>query len=233
MYKMKNISARLKEKMDAIKNDKGNINTSVVNTELKPVNPFDSLYSEEDFSYINEILEEEDLREFLKDRTKKLLIQKDFTVIFLGDTLEEVFQKIGNHKNGTYQKWLHLVGINERTALRYRNKAILFKKTISFNAKKVIFELSHDNIQVILDNKDIEEKVLNAIENGANKKDIQKLLTTEQLSFNIKEERETFEKDINFSSISNEIFDKWENLDNRKKKKVETLFIKIKKIINS
>lgn len=90
---MKNISARLKEKMDAIKNDKGNINTSVVNTELKPVNPFDSLYSEEDFSYINEILEEEDLREFLKDRTKKLLIQKDFTVIFLGDTLEEVFQK--------------------------------------------------------------------------------------------------------------------------------------------
>ena len=66
-----------------------------------------------------------------------------------------------------------------------------------------------------------------------NKKDIQKLLTTEQLSFNLKEERETFEKDINFSSISNEIFDKWENLDNRKKKKVETLFIKIKKIINS
>jgi len=58
-------------------------------------------------------------------------------------------------------------------------------------------------------------------------------LTTEQLSFNIKEERETFEKDINFSSISNEIFDKWENLDSRKKKKVETLFIKIKKIINS
>lgn len=86
---------------------------------------------------------------------------------------------------------------------------------------------------MILDNKDIEEKVLNAIENGANKKDIQKLLTTEQLSFNIKQEKETFEKDINFSSISNEIFDKWENLDNRKKKKVETLFIKIKKIINS
>ena len=66
-----------------------------------------------------------------------------------------------------------------------------------------------------------------------NKKDIQKLLATEQLSFNIKEEKETFEKDINFSSISNEIFDKWENLDSRKKKKVETLFIKIKKIINS
>ena len=230
---MKNISARLKEKMDTIKNNKGNINTSVVNTELKPVNPFDSLYSEEDFIYINEILEEEDLREFLKDRTKKLLIQKDFTVIFLGDTLEEVFQKIGNHKNGTYQKWLHLVGINERTALRYRNKANLFKKATSFNAKKVIFELSHDNIQVILDNKDIEEKVLNSLENGANKKDIQKLLTTEQLSFNIKEERETFEKDINFSSISNEIVDKWENLDSRKKKKVETLFIKIKRIINS
>ncbi|WP_339064784.1 hypothetical protein [Fusobacterium animalis] len=230
---MKNISARLKEKMDTIKNNQGNINTSIVNTELKPINPFDSLYSEEDFSYINEILEEEDLREFLKDRTKKLLIQKDFTVIFLGDTLEEVFQKIGNHKNGTYQKWLHLVGINERTALRYRNKATLFKKATSFNAKKVIFELSHDNIQVILDNKDIEEKVLNSIENGANKKDIQKLLATEQLSFNIKQEKETFEKDINFSNISNEIVDKWENLDSRKKKKVETLFIKIKKIINS
>ena len=230
---MKNISARLKEKMDTIKNKQGNINTSIVNTELKPINPFDSLYSEEDFSYINEILEEEDLREFLKDRTKKLLIQKDFTVIFLGDTLEEVFQKIGNHKNGTYQKWLHLVGINERTALRYRNKANLFKKATSFNAKKVIFELSHDNIQMILDNKDIEEKVLNSIENGANKKDIQKLLATEQLSFNIKQEKETFEKDINFSNISNEIVDKWENLDSRKKKKVETLFIKIKKIINS
>lgn len=86
---------------------------------------------------------------------------------------------------------------------------------------------------MILDNKDIEEKVLNSIENGANKKDIQKLLTTEQLSFNIKQEKETFEKDINFSSISNEIFDKWENLDSRKKKKVETLFVKIKKIINS
>jgi hypothetical protein len=193
---MKNISARLKEKMDAIKNNQGNINTSVANTELKAVNPFDSLYSEED------------LREFLKDRTKKLLIQKDFTVIFLGDTLEEVFQRIGNHKNGTYQKWLHLVGINERTALRYRNKANLFKKAISFNAKKVIFELSHDNIQVILDNNDIEEKVLNSIENGANKKDIQKLLATEQLSFNIRQEKEDFEKDINFSNISNEIEDK-------------------------
>ena len=186
---MKNISARLKEKMDAIKNNQGNINTSVANTELKAVNPFDSLYSEED------------LREFLKDRTKKLLIQKDFTVIFLGDTLEEVFQRIGNHKNGTYQKWLHLVGINERTALRYRNKANLFKKAISFNAKKVIFELSHDNIQVILDNNDIEEKVLNSIENGANKKDIQKLLATEQLSFNIRQEKEDFEKlGLNYSN---------------------------------
>ena len=177
---MKNISARLKEKMDTIKNNQGNINTSIVNTELKPINPFDSLYSEEDFSYINEILEEDDLREFLKDRTKKLLIQKDFTVIFLGDTLEEVFQKIGNHKNGTYQKWLNLVGINERTALRYRNKANLFKKAISFNAKKVIFELSHDSIQVILNNKDIEEKVLNSLEKGANKKDIQKLFAIAQ-----------------------------------------------------
>ena len=78
---MKNISARLKEKMDAIKNNQGNINTSVANTELKLVNPFDSLYSEEDFSYINEILEEEDLREFLKDRTKKLLIQLYFLEI--------------------------------------------------------------------------------------------------------------------------------------------------------
>ena len=86
---------------------------------------------------------------------------------------------------------------------------------------------------MILDNKDIEEKVLNSIENGANKKDIQKLLATEQLSFNIKQEKETFEKDINFSNISNEIVDKWENLDSRKKKKVETLFIKIKRIINS
>lgn len=231
------ISERLKKKLEEInnseeKNEKESLPSIIEEKENDLLTPIKNIYSDKELEYIDDIIEEEDLRIFLKEKTKKMLIQEHFTVIFVGTILEEVFQKIGNHKNGTYQKWLFSTGINERTALRYRNRANLFKKAISDNAKKVILKLSHEDIQRILEDKKLEEEALIYLESDATKEDIKELLKS-YLPINIEIEKEKFEKEINFNNISNEISNKWENLDYKKKKKVGELVGKIKKIINS
>ena len=76
----------------------------------------------------------------------------------------------------------------------------------------------------------MKNKIFGCLSNGAITK---KIFKNYQLQNNyhliLKKKKKLLRKII----YINEIFDKWENLDSRKKKKVETLFVKIKKIINS
>ena len=134
------------------------------------------VYMKQSFSYIDDIVEDEETRDFLKKNTLKILVQDNTNKLVLGKILQDVFYRIGNSKNGEYGKWLNKTGIPERTALRYRNRYNFFKKLESFNAKKQVLIMSHEMIEQIIKNDETEVRAIHLLETGADIGRIKKLL---------------------------------------------------------
>lgn len=235
---MNSLEERLRAKINAVKNEK---EIEVIqNIEIVPVNELDkklsSLYPKSDFTYLDEICSEEpeEVKEFLKEKTIHLLIQDNLNKLKLGQILEEVFTKIGNNKNGLYLKWLEKTGINSRTALRYRNRYFLFNKVNRASAQQTILKLGHEDIERILEDENTTEKALNILENGGDKEKIKEFLNQRVvIEFKEKIAEEPLDLKSNIERISNEVNKKWEDIDNKKQRKINKLFKKIKEIIES
>ncbi|MDD7411473.1 hypothetical protein [Fusobacterium gastrosuis] len=78
------------------------------------------------------IFEEETEEEiaFLEKETLSLLNLQQTNILELGKIINSVFEKFASQgsKNGTYTKWLKLANINNKTAIRYRKKFLIFQK---------------------------------------------------------------------------------------------------------
>lgn len=235
---MSSLEERLKAKINAIKTE--NSIEVIQNIEVITTGELDkklmALFPESDFSYIDEMCADEtdEIKKFLKEKTMHLLIQDNLSKLKLGEILEEVFQKIGNNKNGLYLKWLEGTGINSRTALRYRNRYSLFNKVKRRTAQHVILSLGHEDIEKILEEENTTEKVINILENGGDKAKVKEFLD-QRIAIEFKEEisEEIPDFKLNIEKISNEVNQKWETIDNNKQKKINKLFKKIKEIIES
>lgn len=143
-----------------------------------------------------------------------------------------MFEKIGNFKNGEYGKWLFKTGINERTALRYRNKYNIFKKLETENAKKNLLKMSHELIETLVKDEMLERQVIKLLENGSNIEDIKIFIDEEKnKAIELPNKIETIEKEITIDNISEEIKNKWDIISKGKKRKVENLFKRIRKIL--
>ena len=64
--------------------------------------------------------DDEEINEYLKKVGLEILNVGLKAELAVGKCLEDVFQKLGNNKTGTYQKFLAVLGIHTRTALRQR-----------------------------------------------------------------------------------------------------------------
>lgn len=194
-------------------------------------------FKNNELDYIDSIIEENDLREFLKYKTCEIFVADTLSKLYLGKILNDVFEKIGNYKNGAYTKWVIATGLNERTALRYRNRFLLFDKVSNETGKETILKLSNEDIENIMTDENREKRFLKALEEGANKLAIKELLTYSEDTI---EENESIKKIQEFSDVRAEINNltrsvenNWENINKKKQRQISKLFYKIKQIINS
>lgn len=236
---MASIEDRLKEKFGTLKkeNEEKEQQKQVVIIEEAPTNleakEIHNLYKKSDFSFIDDITDNDEDRVFLKEKTLALLTIDKTSKIVLGGILQEIFEKIGNYKNGTYENWLSSMKISQRTALRYRNRFNLYKKVKSENAKKIMLEFTNEEIEEIRENEVTENKIIEILERGESKEFALEYI--KKITYISDDEKKELEEKIEKNSIptlSREIEERWETFDKRKQNKISKLFSKIRKIIS-
>ena len=183
------------------------------------------VYTKQSFSYIDDIVDDEETRDFLKKNTLKILVQDNTNKLILGKILQDVFYRIGNSKNGEYGKWLNKTGIPERTALRYRNRYNFFKKLLN---------MSHEMIEQIIKNDETEVRVIHLLETGADIGRIKSLLSEieENEVIEMTNTKNTNKTELNIDILVDDVKTKWNHIPESKKEKVEELFKKIKKLLD-
>ena len=85
--------------------------------------------------------EDEETNRYLNQMGLEILNVGLKAELSVGKCLEDVFQKLGNNKTGTYQKFLSTLGIHSRTALRQRMRYsffVQFTKSGLNKAKEII-----------------------------------------------------------------------------------------------
>lgn len=119
---------QLKKKMEEMKKNKQeNSNSVIVSEKIFKVNKLTEDI-ENKFSIFNEETDEEIL--FLKQETLNLLNLQISDTLELGKIINNVYEKFASQgsKSGTYTKWLKIANINNKTAIRYRKKYLIFEK---------------------------------------------------------------------------------------------------------
>lgn len=122
------------------------------------------------------------LNSFLAEKTLKLKTVQANASIILGEIFQEVKEKLGgkNQYDGIYIKWLEDNGFNKMTALRHRNRYELVNSAKTDNGKLTIATLPTRLIQELIKVEDGKKiYVLNEIDEGATKAEIEKIIGEE------------------------------------------------------
>lgn len=192
-----------------------------------------NIYTKEDFSFIDDIVEDVETREYLKEKTKAIFSVDRLSKVVLGKYLNEVFEKIGKQKIGIWDSWCEAIGINDRTAYRYRKRGFFFDQMETTYAKKIAVSLRQEDIEFILDNEELFNNVKQALETGASKEVIKmfiKNFQTEELDL----PKTPSLPEMNIENIvytTTTIQEQWETFEPKKKKKLQGLLRKIQKIM--
>lgn len=239
MAKMEGIFSKLAEELKVEQKElKAGDNKELVLVEKESTASLEKtiydVYMKQSFSYIDDIVEDEETRDFLKKNTLKILVQDNTNKLVLGKILQDVFYRIGNSKNGEYGKWLNKSGFAERTALRYRNRYNFFKKLESFNAKKQVLIMSHEMIEQIIKDDETEVRAIHLLESGADIGRIKKLLVEmeENEVIEMTDTKNRNRSELNIDVLVDDVKTKWSHIPESKKEKVEELFKKIKKLLD-
>lgn len=111
-----------------------------------------------DFKVIEDLTEDEKLKEFLKQETLNLFNCVAKNTITLGEIFENVANEIGRKgstNEGLYEKWLEVNGHNKTTAWRYRQRYQLYNK-VNDKAKIFVMTLPYKIINKIFKQEDFE-----------------------------------------------------------------------------
>ena len=149
---IKNISTELQEV-------KKNSNVVVVQEEKQLLTMKDLL----NIDLLDKITDNSEINQKIKEKALEYANFSAKTTIWLGKHLTEVFDLLstGNTREASnYIKYLNYIGVNERTARRYRKRYKLYENIPTEAGKKLVLNLSDDDIQ-LLEN---EPKLLNQID---------------------------------------------------------------------
>lgn len=149
---IKNISTELQEV-------KKNSNVVVVQEEKQLLTMKDLL----NIDLLDKITDNSEINQKIKEKALEYANFTAKTTIWLGKHLTEVFDLLstGNTREASnYIKYLNYIGVNERTARRYRKRYKLYENIPTEAGKKLVLNLSDDDIQ-LLEN---EPKLLNQID---------------------------------------------------------------------
>ena len=156
---IKNISTELQEV-------KKNSNVVVIQEEKQLLTMKDLL----NIDLLDKITDNSEINQKIKEKALEYANFSAKTTIWLGKHLTEVFDLLstGNTREASnYIKYLNYIGVNERTARRYRKRYKLYENIPTEAGKKLVLNLSDDDIQ-LLEN---EPKLLNQIDKCNTKED--------------------------------------------------------------
>lgn len=164
--------------------------------------------------------------EFLEIKTKEILNLQANASIQLGKIFKEVSERI--QEDMTYSQWLELVGFNRMTALRHRRRFELFENANNDIAKEIVGSLTFREIEKFY--KNLKENIIHL--NSSNSiMDFKTFLKEENLVSYEKVKKEV-ELNINFE-IFNNIKEKIQKVDIKRKEEIEKLLLKIEKLLNN
>lgn len=165
--------------------------------------------------------------EYLREKAYQVALISVKSVLGLGKIFKEVFEKLGNQNNGTYEKWIVLSGFNKKTAFRYRKKYELYS-LVDFSKKEIVALFPFSIIDKITFEEIID--VADAINKGVS---IQEL----PLSIESKNENKLDISLDNFDiSIVNKLFQNFSNnfekLNDKKKLEISKLLNKVEVLLS-
>ena len=228
---IKNISTELQEV-------KKNSNVVVVQEEKQLLTMKDLL----NIDLLDEITDNSEINQKIKEKALEYANFTAKTTIWLGKHLTEVFDLLstGNTREASnYIKYLNYIGVNERTARRYRKRYKLYENIPTEAGKKLVLNLSDDDIQ-LLEN---EPKLLNQIDKCNTKEEFLNLKqgflleNAEQLALENKQSNVPEMPKISINDIGSRIETLYlglpnkHNIDEKKLSLLEKYLAKIEKLL--
>lgn len=107
--------------------------------------------------------------EFLKVKAYELVTVNSKATLALGKIFTEVFEKLGNNRVGTYEKFIKELGYNVRTVQRYRARYELYNKVNNESAKSLVAILPVKYLENIIAD---EEMYLPLLQEGITKDEL-------------------------------------------------------------
>ena len=190
-----------------------------------------------DFNFLDEFIDNEHLNikaeiENLAYQCVEINLKEKITT---GKILNEIFELTKYSKSNNlmcFKEILDVLGINYKTAQRRRNLAILFEKVNNENNKAMIPALSQKRVVVAF-------KLLNEDENFfedntfASLEEMNEYLDMQENELSDKKEKVLKLDKANFNTYFNHIENRWEELDDETKDKVNTYLRKIEKLVST
>lgn len=120
-----------------------------------------------DFSYLEEIECDFQIKEFLKQKSLQMINIQGNTVLTLGKICHEVAEELGRKGSpeGVYYKWLEFNGLSKNTALRHRKRYELFTLAEEAKLKEIMVLLTVKEIDLIHKEKETMMDILNGEKN--------------------------------------------------------------------
>ena len=185
------------------------------------------------FSLFHELSVDNDLQNYLIDKSKELINLQVNDAIKMGKILEEVSQELGKKgsSEGVYGNFLRYNGINSKTALRLRKRYILFSETPEY-AKIIVSLLTVREIEEL----DKKRELLDKFYPGITLEEAKKLFKGEVKEIeNKKEKEEEKGKEITdigiYSFLQSTFQDDLTSLPEKKQKQVAKLLEKLEKLV--
>ena len=185
------------------------------------------------FSLFHELSVDNDLQNYLIDKSKELINLQVNDAIKIGKILEEVSQELGKKgsSEGVYGNFLRYNGINSKTALRLRKRYILFSE-VPEHAKIIVSLLTVREIEEL----DRKRELLDKFYPGITLEEAKKIFKGEVKEIENKKEKDEEQKkeitDIGiYSFLQTSLQDDLTSLPEKKQKQVAKLLEKLEKLV--
>lgn len=207
--------------------------SSALQSRQKPQKEF---IKKEHLDFTQEAFNENDqaTNEYLKSKAYELVTINSKATLALGKIFTEVFEKLGNNKIGTYEKFIKELGYNVRTVQRYRGRYELYDKVKDENAKSLIAILPVKYLEYIMAN---EETYLPILQAGITKEELVEKINENKQPPVIENKQEelvissNLVKDL-LLDLSMKAEEKEKNLTNKEKLKLKKLLEQIEVILS-
>lgn len=220
------LAARKKEKAEEISSaSQSEMALSLPKDMVKTFQIPNDLYS--DFT------DDKELVDYLNEKTLALLKINGAGNIMIGKELTEVYEKLSKKgsSDGMYVRFLEVSGYKKDTALRYRKRYELYKKAKNNSTKQIISVMTVKLIEELYKEQELLEKIdVEGIDYKTALDIINKINETILIDKKDKKEEFIFEiEELPF--LQTQIKEKYDNLNQKEKEKLNKLLLEIKSLL--